>query len=86
MLDVEEDFYGYEVALDFVARVRGQERFDRIEDLVAQIPDETIRGELRSVAGPVFYERRQPPVRRRARLPGPGARHRVHGQRHHALH
>jgi len=48
VLDVEEDFYGYEVALDFVARVRGQERFDRIEDLVAQMHRdvEQIRGLL----------------------------------------
>lgn len=37
VLDVSEDFYGYEVGLDFVARVRGQERFDRIEDLVERM-------------------------------------------------
>ena len=29
VLDVDEDFYGHEVAVDFVQRVRGQERFDR---------------------------------------------------------
>jgi riboflavin kinase/FMN adenylyltransferase len=37
VLDVDEDFYGHEVGVDFVARVRGQERFDRIEDLVTQM-------------------------------------------------
>ena len=28
VLDVDEDFYGHEVGVDFVHRVRGQERFD----------------------------------------------------------
>jgi riboflavin kinase/FMN adenylyltransferase len=37
VLDADEDFYGHEVGVDFVARVRGQERFDRIEDLVTQM-------------------------------------------------
>ena len=37
VLDVDEDFYGYEVAVDFAQRVRGQERFDNVEDLVAQM-------------------------------------------------
>jgi len=37
VLDVDEDFYGHEVGVDFVARVRGQERFERIEDLVTQM-------------------------------------------------
>ena len=30
VLDVDEDFYGHEVAVDFVARLRGQERYDDI--------------------------------------------------------
>ena len=37
VLDVDEDFYGFEVTVDFVQRVRGQQRFDRVEDLVAQM-------------------------------------------------
>ncbi len=37
VLDVDEDFYGFDVAVDFVARLRGQERFDGIEPLIAQI-------------------------------------------------
>lgn len=37
VLDVDEDFYGFDVAVEFVARLRGQERFDGIEPLIAQI-------------------------------------------------
>jgi riboflavin kinase / FMN adenylyltransferase len=37
VLDVDEDFYGHEVGVDFVERVRGQERFDSVSDLVAQM-------------------------------------------------
>jgi riboflavin kinase/FMN adenylyltransferase len=37
VLDVDEDFYGHQVAVDFVHRVRGQERFDNVEDLIAQM-------------------------------------------------
>ena len=31
VLDVDEDFYGHEVGVDFVARLRGQERYDSVE-------------------------------------------------------
>ncbi len=37
VLDVSEDFYGHEVALDLVARVRGQERYDDLDALVTQM-------------------------------------------------
>jgi riboflavin kinase / FMN adenylyltransferase len=37
VLDVEEDFYGHAVAVDFEHRLRGQERFDGIDALVEQI-------------------------------------------------
>jgi riboflavin kinase/FMN adenylyltransferase len=37
VLDVDEDFYGHHVALDFVRRLRGMERFERIEELVEQM-------------------------------------------------
>jgi riboflavin kinase/FMN adenylyltransferase len=37
VLDVEEDFYGFEVALDFEHRLRGQERFDDVEALIVQM-------------------------------------------------
>jgi riboflavin kinase / FMN adenylyltransferase len=37
VLDVDEDFYGHQVALDFVDRLRGMERFDSVEALVEQM-------------------------------------------------
>lgn len=37
VLDVNEDFYGYQVGVDLEHRLRGQERFDGLEPLVAQI-------------------------------------------------
>jgi riboflavin kinase/FMN adenylyltransferase len=37
VLDVDEDFYGHEVAVDLVQRLRGQERYEGVEALVAQI-------------------------------------------------
>ncbi|MFC4001164.1 bifunctional riboflavin kinase/FAD synthetase [Prauserella oleivorans] len=43
VLDVDEDFYGQHVALDFVARLRGMVKFDRVEDLVARIGDDVAR-------------------------------------------
>ncbi|PRX51049.1 riboflavin kinase/FMN adenylyltransferase [Prauserella shujinwangii] len=49
VLDVDEDFYGQHVALDFVARLRGQVRFATPEELVAQIDDDVAR--TRSVLG-----------------------------------
>ena len=43
VLDVDEDFYGFDVAVDFVAHLRGQERFDGIEELVAAIEKDVQR-------------------------------------------
>ena len=37
MLDFDGDLYGERLALDFVARLREQRRYDGIEPLVAQI-------------------------------------------------
>ena len=37
VLDVDENFYGFDVALDFVQRLRGQERFDDVDALIAQM-------------------------------------------------
>ena len=37
VLDVDEDFYGHEVGVDLVARLRGQERYDDLDALVAAI-------------------------------------------------
>ncbi len=43
VLDLDEDFYGERVALDFVERLRGMCRFDTPEQLVAQIADDVER-------------------------------------------
>ncbi|MEV0681278.1 bifunctional riboflavin kinase/FAD synthetase [Actinosynnema sp. NPDC050436] len=37
VLDVDEDFYGQRVALDFVARLRAMERYDTVEALLDQM-------------------------------------------------
>ncbi|QFZ22643.1 bifunctional riboflavin kinase/FAD synthetase [Saccharothrix syringae] len=37
VLDVDEDFYGQRVALDFVRRLRGMEKFDTVEALLEQM-------------------------------------------------
>jgi riboflavin kinase/FMN adenylyltransferase len=37
VLDVDEDFYGHHVGLDFVERLRGMERFDNVAALVEQM-------------------------------------------------
>jgi riboflavin kinase / FMN adenylyltransferase len=43
VLDVDEDFYGHEVGVDFVARLRGQERYDDLDDLMAAIRGDVAR-------------------------------------------
>ena len=37
IFDFDEDIYGEYIHVDFVARLRGQEKYDRVEDLVAQM-------------------------------------------------
>jgi riboflavin kinase/FMN adenylyltransferase len=49
VLDVDEDFYGHEVGVDFVARLRGQERYDDLETLVTAIRGDVAR--TRAVLG-----------------------------------
>jgi riboflavin kinase/FMN adenylyltransferase len=48
VLDHSEDFYGQRVAVDFVGRVRGMERFDSIDELVVAMDGDvaTTRGLL----------------------------------------
>lgn len=41
-LDVDGDFYGEHVALDFVQRIRGQERFDNSDGLIAQMRQDIV--------------------------------------------
>ncbi len=49
ILDFDEDIYGVELGVEFLERVRGMERFERVEDLVEQMGRdvEQIRGLLR---------------------------------------
>jgi riboflavin kinase/FMN adenylyltransferase len=51
VLDTSADLYGQHVAVDFVARIRGQEKFDRIEELVATMGDDTERARTILSAG-----------------------------------
>lgn len=37
ILDFDEDIYGVELGVEFVERIRGMERFDRVSDLVEQM-------------------------------------------------
>ncbi|OOC06966.1 bifunctional riboflavin kinase/FAD synthetase [Amycolatopsis azurea] len=43
VLDIDEDFYGQHVALDFVAKLRDQVRFPTSEGLVKQIDEDVAR-------------------------------------------
>ena len=49
VLDVDEDFYGYGVGVDLITRLRGQERYDDLDALVAAIRDDVAR--TRAVLG-----------------------------------
>lgn len=43
VLDTAADLYGQHVALDFVARIRGQKKFASVPELVAEIGADTER-------------------------------------------
>lgn len=43
VLDTEADLYGQHVAVDFVARIRGQEKFDSVDDLVVAMQGDTAK-------------------------------------------
>jgi riboflavin kinase/FMN adenylyltransferase len=51
VLDTAADLYGQHVAVDFVARIRGQEKFAHVEDLVATMGDDTARARTILSAG-----------------------------------
>jgi riboflavin kinase/FMN adenylyltransferase len=51
VLDTTADLYGQHVALDFVARIRGQYRFDSIEELVVAMGKDTDRARALLSAG-----------------------------------
>ena len=44
VLDTAADLYGQHVAVDFVARIRGQEKFDSVDDLVEAMGADTDEG------------------------------------------
>jgi riboflavin kinase/FMN adenylyltransferase len=43
VLDTSADLYGQHVAVDFVARIRGQEKFDSVDDLITTMGTDTER-------------------------------------------
>ncbi|WP_313674644.1 bifunctional riboflavin kinase/FAD synthetase [Mycolicibacterium sp.] len=51
VLDVEADLYGQHVAVDFVARIRGQEKFANVEDLIAAMGRDTEKARSILAAG-----------------------------------
>ncbi|MCE7947715.1 MAG: bifunctional riboflavin kinase/FAD synthetase [Chloroflexi bacterium CFX4] len=44
LLDFDRDIYGQRLALDFVARLRGEQKFESIQALIAQISADAARG------------------------------------------
>ncbi|WP_197499444.1 riboflavin kinase, partial [Mycobacterium sp. 1245852.3] len=46
VLDTDADLYGQHVALDFVARIRGQHKFDSIADLIDAMGRDTERARI----------------------------------------
>ncbi|WP_308411725.1 riboflavin kinase, partial [Mycobacterium avium] len=51
VLDTQADLYGQHVALDFVARIRGQHKFDSVDDLVVAMGQDTERARQLLSAG-----------------------------------
>jgi riboflavin kinase / FMN adenylyltransferase len=43
VLDTSADLYGQHVAVDFVARIRGQRKFAEVDDLIAEMEADTER-------------------------------------------
>jgi len=43
VLDTDADLYGQHVAVDFVARIRGQEKFESVDDLIVAMEADTVR-------------------------------------------
>ena len=46
LLDFSGDLYGREMALDFVARLRDEQKFNSVEELVAQVQEDIRRGRV----------------------------------------
>jgi riboflavin kinase/FMN adenylyltransferase len=51
VLDSSADLYGQHVALDFVARIRGQQKFGSVDALVAAMDNDTLRARTLLSAG-----------------------------------
>jgi riboflavin kinase/FMN adenylyltransferase len=51
VLDTDADLYGQHVALDFVARIRGQHKFDSVKELVVAMGKDTDRARALLSAG-----------------------------------
>ena len=51
VLDTEADLYGQHVAVDFVARIRGQEKFNSVDDLIVAMDGDTQRARTILSAG-----------------------------------
>ena len=43
VLDTDEDLYGARVAVDFVERMRGMDRFDSVDELIATMDSDVVR-------------------------------------------
>ncbi len=43
VLDFADDLYGEHVAVEFVSRLRGMERFDKVEDLITAMDGDVAR-------------------------------------------
>lgn len=50
VLDFEGDLYGHELRLDFVARLRGEKRFESVDDLVRAMEDDVRRSRVELAA------------------------------------
>ena len=51
VLDTTADLYGQHVGLDFVARIRGQQKFGSVRDLITAMDDDTARARTLLSAG-----------------------------------
>jgi riboflavin kinase/FMN adenylyltransferase len=51
VLDTTADLYGQHVALDFVARIRGQRKFESVDELIAAMGTDTDRARALLSAG-----------------------------------
>ena len=70
LLDFDGDLYGDHVAVEFIARLRDMERFDRVEDLLARMDGDVASTRELLIAGPGGPAASGPPADTRAPLSG----------------